>query len=59
MRDEVNFLHVDKHESYLQTDAIIFGRMFKHSLSSQISNFAMSLYLKKEVWDEVGFFVCC
>ena len=26
MRDEVNFLHVDKHESDLQTDAIIFGR---------------------------------
>ena len=51
MSDEVDFLHVDKHESLVQT---LLG-MVKHSQSSQNSKFAMSLqYLKKEVKDEVG-----
>ena len=52
LSDEVDFLHVDKHESLVQT---LLG-MVKHSQSSQNSKFAMSLqYLKKEVKDEIDF----
>ena len=54
--DEVDFLHADKHKSFLQLHAMILKWMVKHSLSSQHSKFAMSLqYLKKEVSDEVDF----
>ena len=54
--DEVDFLHADKHKSFLQLDTMVLKRMVKHSLSSQHSKFAMSLqYLKKEVSDEVDF----
>ena len=54
VNDEVDFLHVDKHESLLQIDAIILVEMVKHFQSSQNSKFAMSLqYLKEEVRDEI------
>ena len=56
MNDEVDFLHVDKHESLLQIDAIILVEMVKHFQSSQNSKLAMSLqYPKKEVRGEVDF----
>ena len=59
MSDEVDFLHVDKHEYLLQIDIIILMGMVKLSQSSQNSKFAMYLqYLKKEVRDEVDFFAC-
>ena len=57
MNDELDFLYADKHESLLQSDSMILIEMFKHSQSSQNSEFAMSLqYLKKEVKDKVDFF---
>ena len=63
VRDEVNFLHADKHQNYLQGDFNTLGpkvsyklvlsllmSMIKHSQSTQSNNFATSLqYLKKEV----------
>ena len=56
MSDEVDFLHADKHESFLQIDTMILIGVVKHSQSSQNCKFAMSLqYLKKEVRDEVDF----
>ena len=56
MNDEVDFLHVDKHESMMQIDTMILMGMAKHSQSSRNSKFAISLqYLKKEVLDEVDF----
>ena len=54
--DAVDFLHADKHESFLQIDTTILREMVKYSPSSQNSKFPVSLqYLKKEVRDEVGF----
>ena len=54
--DEVDFLHVDKQESWLQIDTMILMEMVKHSQSSQNSKFAISLqYLKNKVKDEVDF----
>ena len=51
--DEVDFLHADKNENFLQIDVMIFDMMDKHS---QNSKFAISLqYLIKEVRDEVVF----
>ena len=51
MSDKVDYLHADKHESFLQIDTIIFdgdGQAFP--------KFPKSLqYLKKEVSDEVDF----
>ena len=53
MSDEVDLLHVGKHESLLEIDSM---EMFKNSQSSQNSKFAMSLqYLKKELQAEVDF----
>ena len=43
MSDKVDFLHADKCESLLQIDTMILVGMAKHSQSSQISKFAMSL----------------
>ena len=40
--DEVDFLHADKHESFLQTDTMIFEGMVKDSQSSQNCKFAIS-----------------
>ena len=36
--DEVDFLHVDKHESLLHTDTAVLMGMVKHSQSSQIAS---------------------
>ena len=36
--DEVDFLHPDKHESFLQIDTAIFDGVVKHFISSQNSN---------------------
>ena len=56
MKDKVDFLPADKHESLLQIDTMILIGIVKHSQSSPNSKFTMSLqYLKKEVGDEVGF----
>ena len=56
MNDEVDILHVDKHESMMQIDTMILMGMAKHSQSSRNSKFAISLqYLNKEVLDEVDF----
>ena len=56
MSTEVDFLHADKHESFLKTDTMILMGMFKHSQSSQNSKFTMSLqYLEKEARAAVGF----
>ena len=53
MSDEIDLLHVGKHESLQQSDSI---EMFKNSQSSQNSKFAISLqYLKKELQAEVDF----
>ena len=53
MSDEIDLLHVGKHESLLQVDSM---ELVKNSQSSQNSKFAMSLqYLKKEVKAEVDF----
>ena len=69
VRDEVDFLHGDKHQSFLQVYfktldnkvsyklilSLLMG-MIKHSQSTQINKFAISLqYLKKEVRDGVHF----
>ena len=37
LSDEVDFLHVDKHESLLQIDSMILIGTVKHSQSSQIA----------------------
>ena len=56
MKDEVDFLRADKHESLLQIDTMILVGIVKHYLSSPNSKFTMPLqYLKKEVRDEVDF----
>ena len=70
VRDEVEFLPADKYQSFLQVYfntlgikvfyklilSILMG-MIKHSKSTQINKFAISLqYLKKEVMDGVHFF---
>ena len=69
VRDEVDFLHADKHQSFLQVDfntlgikvsykvilSLLMG-MIKHSQSTQSNKFAISLqYLKKEVRNGVHF----
>ena len=55
--DEVDFLHADKHESFLQIDSmIVLMGTVKHSQSYQNSKFSISLqHLEKEVRDEVDF----
>ena len=69
MRHELDFLHADKHQSFLQFDfntlgikvsykvvlSLLMG-MIKHFQSTQSNNFAISFqFLKKEVRDEVHF----
>ena len=69
VRDEVDFLHADKHQSFLQVDfntlgikvsykvilSLLMG-MIKHSQSTQSNKFAIFLqYLKKEVRNGVQF----
>ena len=55
--DEVDFLHADKHQSFVQIDTMVFLMgMNKHSQSSQKSKLVMSLqYLKKGIRNEVDF----
>ena len=62
--DEVDFLHADKYQSFLQLSIKVFYKvllslwmvMIKHSQSTQRNKFAISLqYLKKEVWNRVHF----
>ena len=70
VRDEVDFLHADKHPNFVQVNfnilgikvsykmmlSLLMGR-FKHSQSTQSNKFAISLqYLKKEVRNEVHIF---
>ena len=56
--DEVDFLHADKHESFLQVDTMIFDGNGQAFQSSQNCKFWKSLqYLKKEVSDEVVFYM--
>ena len=69
LRDEVDFLDADKHQSFLQVDFNTFGikvsykvilsllmGMIKHSQSTQSNKFAISLqYFKKEVRNGVHF----
>ena len=46
--DEVEFLHANKHEWLLQTDAVFLMGILKYFQSSQNRKFAMSLqYLKQ------------
>ena len=69
VRDEVDFLHVDKHQNFLQVDfntlgikvsykvilSLLLG-MIKHSQSTQSNKFAISLqYLKKKLGMEFIF----
>ena len=69
VRDEVDFLHADKHQSFLQVDfntlgikvsykvvlSLLMG-MIKHSQSTQSNKFAVSLqYLKKKLGMEFIF----
>ena len=69
VRDEVDFLHADKHQSFLQVCfntfdvkvsyklilSLLMG-MIKHSQSTQINKLAISLqYLKKGVREGVDF----
>ena len=71
VRDDINFLHVDKHESFVQVDfnnlgikvsfkwklSLLMG-MMKHFQSSQSIKFSISLqYFKKEVTNVVFFFL--
>ena len=72
VRDEVDFLHVDKHKNFLQVHFSALGikvsykvillllmGMMKHSQSTQSNKFAISLqYLKKEVRNGVHVFAC-
>ena len=69
VRDEVYFLHADKHQSFLQADGNNFGikvsyklilsllmGIIKHFQSTQRNKFAISLqYLQKEVMNGVHF----
>ena len=72
VRDEVDFLHADKHQSFLQVDfntlgikvsykvilSLLMG-MIKYSQSTQSNKFAISLqYLKKEIRNGVHLFAC-
>ena len=51
-------MYADNHESFLQIDTIILMVKIKYSQSYQDSKSTMSLqYLKKEVIDEVNFFL--
>ena len=71
VRDEVDFLHADKHQSFLQVDfntsrikvsykvillfPLLMG-MIKHSQCTQSNKFSISLqYLKKEVRNRIHF----
>ena len=50
-KGEVDFLHLDKHETSLQVDAINLGG---HDQTCQNSKFATNIF-SQEKWDEVEF----
>ena len=57
MVEEVDFLHDEEHEGFLQINTMVLIGMVKDSQSSQNTKFAMSLqYLKLKVGDEIDFF---
>ena len=59
MRDEIDFLSADKHESFLQGDGVIWVCIARHAQSTQSKKFAKSLqYLKENMKDEVDFLAC-
>ena len=54
--NEIDFLPVDKHESFLQVDGIMLDVVARHTQSTKSKKFAISLqYLKENVKDEVAF----
>ena len=53
--DEVDVLHANEHECFLQIDTMILMGMVKHSQSSESSKFAMPLQYVNKVGDEVDF----
>ena len=53
--DQIDFLHVDKHQNFIQVDTIGFGNVVRHAQSTQNNKFAILQYLKKERRDEVDF----
>ena len=56
MEDEVYFVPVDKHNSFLQVNSITLGVIASHAQSTQNNNFAISLqYLKENVKGEIDF----
>ena len=56
VRDRFDFLHKDKHQSFLQPDTIVCVVIARHAQNTQNKKFAVSLqYLKEEVKDEVDF----
>ena len=73
VRDEVDFLHADKHQSFLQVDFNTLGikvfyklmlsllmDMIKHSQSTKRNKFGRSLhYLEKQIRDRVAFVFYC
>ena len=57
MGEEVDFLHDEEHEGFLQINTMVLIGMVKYSQSSQNTMFAISLqYLELEVGDEIDFF---
>ena len=59
MTDEVDFLHADKHESFLQIDTMIFnadGQVLNIAKYFQNSNLQYLCNISKRVRDEVDFF---
>ena len=58
MKDEVAFLLADKCQRLLQIDTIIVSGVVRYAQVTQNNKLAISLqYLKKEVSDEIDFFV--
>ena len=56
VRDQVDFLHLDKRKSFLQVDTIGFGKRVHSYPKCPKNKFTKSLqYFKKEVRDEVDF----
>ena len=48
LSNEVDFLHADKYESFLQNDNMILMGMVKHSQGSQNSKFTISLQISQK-----------
>ena len=57
-KDQVDFLHADKHQTFLRVDLMVsvLLRKASHSKSTRKNKFAKSLhYLKKEVREVIDF----